>query len=111
METHIITGNVASTAAGRLSYTFGFEGPALSVDTACSSSLVSIHLACESLRSGASDQALAAGVNALISPEGFLLFSRMRALSPDSHCKTFDASADGYVRGEGCGVLVLKAPI
>jgi len=108
VETHIATGNYSSTAAGRLSYTYGLQGPALAVDTACSSSLVALHLACESLKYGECDQAIVAGVNVLAGPDGFIYFSRMRALAPDSHCKTFDAAADGYARGEGCGVLIIK---
>jgi acyl transferase domain-containing protein/acyl carrier protein len=108
IESHMLTGIAANAAAGRISYTFGLQGPAITVDTACSSSLVSIHLACESLRNGTSDLALACGVNVIASPEPYLLLSRMRALAFDSHCKTFDKDADGYARGEGCGVVILK---
>lgn len=107
-QEHVATGNLMSTAAGRISYTFGFKGPAMSVDTACSSSLVSIHLACDSLRNNSCDVALAAGVNVIASPDGFIKYSKIHALAADAHCKTFDAKADGYARGEGCGVLVLK---
>ncbi|HSG44978.1 MAG TPA: amino acid adenylation domain-containing protein, partial [Anaerolineales bacterium] len=102
------TGNAHSVAANRLSYVFDLRGPSMAIDTACSSSLVATHLACQSLRSGESDVALAGGVNLILTPELTITFSQARMLSPDGHCKTFDASADGYVRGEGCGVVVLK---
>ena len=102
------TGNAASVAAGRLAYVFGLRGPALTIDTACSSSLVAIHLACQSLHSGETTLALAGGVNLLLSPELSLAFSRAGMLSPDGRCKTFDAHANGYVRSEGCGIVVLK---
>ncbi|WP_435104735.1 type I polyketide synthase [Arhodomonas sp. AD133] len=93
---------------GRIAYTYGFHGPAELVDTSCSSSLVAMHQACRSLRSGETDLALAGGVNLILSPYGFVLVSKLRAVSPDGRCKTFDSSADGYGRGEGCGILVLK---
>ncbi len=102
------TGNALSVAAGRLSYVLGLTGPSMSVDTACSSSLVSLHLACQSLRQGECNLALAGGVNLLLSPGQSVVFSQAGMLSPDGRCKTFDASANGYVRGEGCGILVLK---
>lgn len=102
------TGNAHSIAANRLSYVFDLRGPSMAVDTACSSSLVSVHLACQSLRNGESDVALAGGVNLILTPELTITFSQARMLSPDGRCKTFDAGADGYVRGEGCGVVVLK---
>ncbi len=102
------TGNAHSIAANRLSYVFDLRGPSMAVDTACSSSLVSVHLACQSLRSGESDLALVGGVNLILTPELTITFSQARMLAPDGHCKTFDASADGYVRGEGCGVVILK---
>ena len=107
-DTYFATGNSAAVAAGRIAYCFGFEGPALTVDTACSSSLVAVHLACRSLRCGESDIALAAGVNLMLSPELSMTFSRAGMLSPTGRCKSFDATADGYVRGEGCAVVVLK---
>lgn len=102
------TGNAHSIAANRLSYALDLRGPSMAVDTACSSSLVAVHLACQSLRSGESDVALAGGVNLILTPELTITFSQARMLAPDGHCKTFDANADGYVRGEGCGVVVLK---
>lgn len=101
-------GGDASFAAGRLSYLLGLQGPSMTVATACSSSLVALHLACESLRRGESDVALAGGANLMLSPETTVLLCRMRALAPDGRSKTFDASADGYGRGEGAGVVVLK---
>ncbi|MEZ4727510.1 MAG: polyketide synthase [Caldilineaceae bacterium] len=103
-----IIGNVTSTAAGRLSYLLGLTGPALAVDTACSASLVSIHLACQSLRHGECKMALAGGVNLILAPEVTALFCRGSLLAPDGRCKTFDAAANGYVRGEGCGMILLK---
>lgn len=108
IDPYSITGNTSNTAAGRLSYFYGLHGPAMAVDTACSSSLVAVHLACQSLRSGESRMALAAGVNLILDPMGTIAASRARMLSADGKCKTFDASADGYVRSEGCGVVVLK---
>ena len=102
------TGNAHSIAANRLSYVLDLRGPSMAVDTACSSSLVSVHLACQSLGNGESDLALAGGVNLILTPELTITFSQARMLAPDGRCKTFDASADGYVRGEGCGVVVLK---
>ncbi|MFH0997754.1 MAG: SDR family NAD(P)-dependent oxidoreductase [Pseudomonadota bacterium] len=107
-DTYFATGNSAAVAAGRLAYCFGFEGPALAIDTACSSSLVAVHLACRSLRSGETDIALAAGVNLLLSPELSMAFSRAGMISRTGRCNTFDVSADGYIRSEGCGVVVLK---
>ena len=102
------TGNAFSAAAGRLSYVLGLTGPSMAVDTACSSSLVAVHLACQSLRQQECHLALAGGVNLLLSPEASITFSQGKMLAPDGRCKTFDAAANGYVRGEGCGVIVLK---
>ena len=102
------SGTAHSMAAGRLAYIFGFTGPNAVVDTACSSSHVAIHHAVQSLRSRESSLAIAGGVNLTLHPMGSVLTSRARMMSPVGRCKTFDASADGYVRGEGCGVLVLK---
>lgn len=95
-------------AAGRISYALGLQGPSMIVDTACSSSLVAVHLACESLRRGECRTALAAGVNLILSPMTSVFLSRTGALAPDGRCKAFDASADGFGRGEGCGAVVLK---
>ena len=108
LDAYSLTGNASTFAAGRLSYWLGLNGPSLSVDTACSSSLVGLHLACQSLRSGETSMALAGGVNLLLSPEWFVVASKAHMLAADGRCKTFDASADGYVRSEGCGVVVLK---
>lgn len=102
------TGNAFSIAANRLSYMFDFRGPSMAIDTACSSSLVAVHLACQSLRSGESNLALAGGVNLLLSPELTIIFSQAQMMAADGRCKTFDAKANGYVRGEGCGIVVLK---
>ncbi|HWF68526.1 MAG TPA: type I polyketide synthase, partial [Mycobacterium sp.] len=108
VDPHVPFGNAANFAAGRLSYFLGVHGPAVVVDTACSSSLVTVHLACQSLRRRESDQALAAGVSLMLSPENSVATSQWGMLAPDGRCKTFDADADGYVRSEGCGVVVLK---
>jgi acyl transferase domain-containing protein/acyl carrier protein len=108
IEAYLAIGTSPAAAAGRISYRLGLQGPAVSVDTACSSSLVAVHQACQALRFGECDLALAGGVNLLISPATMINFSRAHMLSPDGRCKTFDAAADGYVRGEGCGVVVIK---
>ena len=105
---HFSTGNSFSTAAGRLSYTLGLTGPSLAIDTACSSSLVAVHTACQSLRLGECDRALAGGVNLILTPDNSVILSRSQMLAADGRCKTFDAAANGYVRGEGCGVILLK---
>jgi acyl transferase domain-containing protein/7-keto-8-aminopelargonate synthetase-like enzyme len=102
------TGTSPATASGRLSYFFDFHGPAVSVDTASSASLVAFHLACQSLQYGECHLALAAGVNLILSPELSIAFAKAGMLSPDGRCKSFDSAANGYVRGEGCGVVVLK---
>ncbi len=102
------TGCSPAAGAGRISFRLGLQGPALIVDTACSSSLVALHQACQALESGDCDLALVGGVNVILTPIPMINFSRARMLAPDGRCKTFDAAADGYVRGEGCGVVVLK---
>ncbi|NVJ03289.1 polyketide synthase, partial [Myxococcus sp. AM009] len=108
LDPYFGTAKGACFSAGRLSYALGFQGPSMAVDTACSSSLVALHLAIQSLRLGECPVALAGGVNLILSPELSVYLSSSGALSPEGRCKTFDASADGYARGEGCGVLVLK---
>jgi myxalamid-type polyketide synthase MxaE and MxaD len=102
------TGNASSIAANRISYLFDFRGPSLAIDTACSSSLVAVHLACCSLRTGESTLALAGGVNLILSPAIAINFTKAGAMAPDGRCKAFDARANGYVRSEGAGVVVLK---
>ncbi len=108
LDAYVASGGSHSVAAGRLSYALGLQGPSVAVDTACSSSLVAVHLACQSLRAGESRMALAGGVNLVITPDVTMLLSRARMMAPDGRCKVFDARADGFVRGEGCGVVVLK---
>ena len=108
IDPYFIGAKANCAISGRLSYLFGFQGPSLVVDTACSSSMVAVHLACQSLRNGECSMALAAGVNLILSPEVSVYLSCSGALSPDGRCKAFDASADGFGRAEGCGVLVLK---
>ncbi|MGD9824694.1 amino acid adenylation domain-containing protein, partial [Desulfobacter sp.] len=102
------TGNSTSIAANRLSYFLGLRGPSIAVDTACSSSLVAVDLACQSLNNVNCDLALAGGVNLILSPEMNIVFSKARLMALDGRCKTFDSSADGYVRSEGCGMVALK---
>ena len=102
------TGIALAPVAGRISYLFGFSGPSFVVDTACSSSLLSLHLACESLRRKECDLALGGGVQLLTHPGVSVAFTKAHMLSVDGHCKTFDANANGYVRGEGGGVILLK---
>lgn len=108
LDAYTATGSALNVIAGRFAYVLGLSGPAMAIDTACSSSLVALHLACQSLRLGESEMALAGGVNVLINPEPFLCFNKWGMMAPDGRCKTFDAAADGFVRSEGCGLLVLK---
>jgi 3-oxoacyl-(acyl-carrier-protein) synthase/pimeloyl-ACP methyl ester carboxylesterase/acyl carrier protein len=108
LDVYAATGNGHCFAAGRLAYTLGLEGPAVAVDTACSSSLVAVHLACQALRAGDCDVALAGGANVILSAEAMALIATTRALSPDGRCRAFDARASGYVRGEGCAMVVLR---
>ena len=102
------TGNALSIAANRISYLFDFRGPSMAIDTACSSSLVAVHLACRSLWNGESNLALAGGVNLILSPAVTINFTKAGVMAPDGRCKAFDARANGYVRSEGAGVVVLK---
>ncbi len=108
INAYSLLGTAHSAIVGRLSYWLDLSGPNFPVDTACSSSLVAVHLACQALRAGECDEAVAAGVNVLLSPAGSVYFSRLGALSPDGVCRPFDAGANGYVRGEGCGAVILK---
>lgn len=108
IDAYFGTGTAHSVVAGRLSYWLGLVGPSLVINTACSSSLVTVHLACQSLRNRECNLALAGGVNLIFSPEATLTFSQARMLSKDGRCKTFDVSANGYVRSEGCGIIALK---
>ena len=108
MESRTGVGNSNSVLAGRISFFFDFNGPSITLDTSCSSSLVALHQACMSLRSHECEQALVGGVNLMLHPVMSVALCRARMLAADGRCKTFDAAADGYGRGEGCGVVVLK---
>src|SRR6266540_4528817 len=108
IDVHTATGGALSIAANRLSHRFDLRGPSLAIDTACSSSLVALDAACTALLTGTCDAALAGGVNVMLTPDVTITFSRAAMLSPDGRCKAFDARANGYVRGEGAGMVVLK---
>src|SRR5690606_15651249 len=106
--TYFGTGTAHSVAAGRIAYMLGLRGPALTLDAACSSSLVAFHEACQTVRAGEVRMAIVDGVSLFLPPDGHVIASRGRLLSPNGRCSTFDASADGYVRGEGCAVVLVK---
>jgi acyl transferase domain-containing protein len=108
IDAYVASGNAPSVVAGRISYVLGLAGPALTVDTACSSSLVALHQAIMSLRARACDVALAGGVNVICEPDTMVSLSKAGMLAPDGRCKAFDEAADGFARGEGCGLVVLK---
>ncbi|MFM8892732.1 MAG: type I polyketide synthase, partial [Planctomycetia bacterium] len=108
IDAYSTPGGSSSIAANRISYCFDLRGPSVAVDTACSSSLVAVHLACEAVRRGEARMALAGGVNALLLPDFSVAFSQLGVLSPDGRCKTFDARANGYVRSEGAGMVLVK---
>jgi acyl transferase domain-containing protein/NAD(P)-dependent dehydrogenase (short-subunit alcohol dehydrogenase family) len=108
LDAHFASGIAHSVFSGRLSYLLGLRGPSVTIDTACSSSLVAVHLACQALRKGECSLAIAGGVNLILAPDLFIALSHSRMLAPDGRCKTFDAAADGFARGEGCGVVILK---
>ncbi|MFD0203142.1 MULTISPECIES: hybrid non-ribosomal peptide synthetase/type I polyketide synthase [Saccharothrix] len=107
-ERYSYTGNMANSAAGRISYTYGFEGPSHAIDAACASSLYALHQAGRELQHGGCDMVVAAAVNLILSPEGHVSWSRLQALSPTGRCRSFDNGADGYIRSEGGTVVVLK---
>ena len=105
---YLTTGNCANFAPGRVSYLLDLKGPSVALDTACSSSLVSVHAACGALRHGECELAIAGGVNLILSPDISMALASGNMLADDGRCKTFDDSANGYGRGEGCGVVILK---
>jgi acyl transferase domain-containing protein len=105
---YVAMGTAISALANRISYDFNLKGPSVSLDTACSSSLVAVHLACRSLWGGEAEMAIAAGVNVMLRPESSIMMSRAGFLNSDQYCKAFDAAANGYVRSEGVGAVILK---
>lgn len=107
-DIYMATGSVHSIVANRVSYIFNLRGPSVAVDTACSSALVAVHMACQSLLRGDCEMALAGGVNAILGPEPYIAFCKMGMLSPTGRCKPFDSRADGFARGEGAGMVLLK---
>lgn len=105
---YLITGANPEFLSNRISWFFNLKGASMTINTACSSSLVSLHLACQSLQAGECSMAIVGGVNAILTPGTFTALASQGFLSPDGHSKSFDASADGYGRGEGCGMVILK---
>ncbi|WBF56762.1 polyketide synthase [Lysinibacillus sp. JK80] len=108
IDSHSATGSMMTLLSNRISYAFDLKGPSLSVDTACSASLVALHLACQSILQNESSMAIVGGVNVMLKPEYFIAESKAGMLSPDGRSKTYDSRANGYVRGEGAGVIILK---
>ncbi|WP_263357617.1 type I polyketide synthase [Acidicapsa ligni] len=108
LDAYAATGTAQDVIAGRLAYWLNLQGPSMAVNTACSSSLVALHLACRSLRAGDCSAAIAGGVNLLLSPTTSVAASQLQMLAPDGRCKAFDSHADGFGRGEGCGIVILK---
>ncbi|ETR71534.1 MAG: hypothetical protein OMM_08058 [Candidatus Magnetoglobus multicellularis str. Araruama] len=108
ISAYSMTGSTSHMASGRISHILGLQGPAISIDTACSSALTAIHLACEGIWTGTCQTAIAGGTNLMLTPYPFISLSKIQALAKDGRCKSFDASGDGYGRGEGCGMVVLK---
>ncbi len=108
INAYTVSGNVNNCVSGRVAFLLGLHGPAISVDTACSSSQVALHLACQAIRTGDCNTAIAGGVNVILLPETYVSFSKWGMFSPDGRCRTFDADAAGFVRSEGCGAVILK---
>jgi acyl transferase domain-containing protein len=108
INAYSVTGSALSIPSNRLSYCFDLRGPSMSIDTACSSSLTAFHLACQSIREGTCSAAVVAGVNIIMNPSTMIQFSQLGVLSPDGMCQSFSNKANGYVRSEGCGVVIIK---
>ncbi|XP_069139019.1 putative inactive phenolphthiocerol synthesis polyketide synthase type I Pks15 [Argopecten irradians] len=108
MTNYTVTGDAASIITARVSYNYNLLGPSLTIDTACSSSLVAVNLATQSLRLGESSMAICGGVNSILYPDMFVTLTKARMASPTGQCQAFSANADGYARGEGCGIIILE---